>query len=47
MGERFNPELDRWFHITDQAIPWEEGRYVRMEIALDITERKAAEKAMR
>ncbi|MHA7879613.1 MAG: bifunctional diguanylate cyclase/phosphodiesterase [Saccharospirillum sp.] len=45
--EHFNPQLKRWYHITDQAIPWENGQYVRMEIALDITERKAAEQAMR
>ncbi|WP_339801052.1 EAL domain-containing protein [uncultured Marinobacter sp.] len=45
--EHYNPTLDRWFHITDQAIPWEDGHYVRMEIALDITERKAAESALK
>lgn len=45
--EFFNPILKRWYHITDQAIPWEDGRYVRMEIALDITDLKMAEKAMR
>lgn len=44
--EFFNPTLERWYHITDQAIPWENGHYVRMEVALDITERKMAEKAM-
>ncbi|MFN2329516.1 MAG: EAL domain-containing protein [Chromatocurvus sp.] len=45
--EHYNPTVERWFHVTDQAIPWEDGRFVRMEVALDITERKAAEKAMR
>lgn len=45
--EHYNPALQRWFHISDQAIPWEDGRFVRMEIALDITERKLAEEALR
>ncbi|HEX7601668.1 MAG TPA: HAMP domain-containing sensor histidine kinase, partial [Polyangiaceae bacterium] len=35
---------DRWFMCIDKAIRWWDGRLVRMEVAIDITERKAAEK---
>lgn len=45
--EHYNTKLERWFHVTDQAISWEDGRFVRMEVALDITDHKAAEEAMR
>lgn len=44
--EHYNPMLQRWYHITDQAIPWENGQYVRMEMALDITERKGMQRAL-
>lgn len=33
----------RWFHIHDRAIPWLDGRLVRLEIATDITDIKRAE----
>lgn len=45
--EHYNPVLDRWFQLHDQAIRWDDGRFVRMEIALDITERKQMEVALR
>ena len=45
--EYHNPMLKRWFQLHDQAIPWDDGHYVRMEIALDITERKAAEASLK
>ncbi len=32
-----------WYECRDQAIPWSDGRMVRMEIAIDITPRKEAE----
>lgn len=35
----------RWYQCRDQAIRWTDGRLVRLEIASDITERKAAEEA--
>ncbi|MGB5830989.1 MAG: EAL domain-containing protein, partial [Thiohalocapsa sp.] len=38
-----NTVLGRWFHCIDRAIRWVDGRIVRMEIAIDITERKRAE----
>jgi two-component system, OmpR family, phosphate regulon sensor histidine kinase PhoR len=33
----------RWYEIVDRAIPWVDGRLVRLEIAMDITARKDAE----
>lgn len=36
----------RWYECRDQAIPWEDGRLVRMEIATDITDRKRTEEAL-
>jgi PAS domain S-box-containing protein len=38
-----NTITGRWLHIHDRAIIWTNGRLVRLEIATDITERKAAE----
>lgn len=34
----------RWYLCIDQAIPWVDGRLVRMEAAVDITERKESER---
>ena len=36
-----------WCEIRDRAIRWVDGRMVRLEIAMDITERKRAEEALR
>lgn len=36
----------RWYQCRDQAIRWIDGRLVRMEIATDITDRKAMEEAL-
>lgn len=33
----------RWYKCVDKAIPWDDGRLVRVEIASDITELKTAE----
>ncbi|MBU8910115.1 MAG: PAS domain S-box protein [Desulfobacterales bacterium] len=44
--EFYNPKLNRWYELHDQAIPWTDGRLVRMEIAFDITERKFSEIAV-
>ena len=38
-----NTVNDRWFLCIDKAIPWVDGRLVRMELAIDVTERKARE----
>ncbi|MCW8853617.1 MAG: GGDEF domain-containing protein [Gammaproteobacteria bacterium] len=35
-----------WYQCRDQAIPWIDGRLVRMEIATDITDRKLAEEEL-
>lgn len=41
--EYYNPVLDRYYLITDRIILWPDGRDVRFELAIDITERKRAE----
>ncbi|MEE4165418.1 MAG: PAS domain-containing sensor histidine kinase [Desulfocapsaceae bacterium] len=35
-----NPYNKRWYLAKDQAIRWSNGKYVRLEIATDITEQK-------
>jgi len=42
-----NTANGRWFDCRDVAIPWTDGRMVRMEIATDITEHKRAEEKLR
>jgi PAS domain S-box-containing protein len=44
--EYHNPVLDRTFAITDQIIRWPDGREMRFEVAVDITERKRAEEEL-
>ena len=41
--EYYNPMVDKHFLITDRIIKWPDGREVRFELAIDITERKRAE----
>lgn len=41
-----NTVTQRWYQCRDQAIPWVDGRIVRMEIAVDITERKDFEQQL-
>lgn len=44
----FQNRLDqRWYQCRDQAIPWIDGRLVRLEIATDITGRKEMELALK
>jgi len=38
-----NTANKRWYLCIDKAIPWSDGRLVRMEVAIDITERKSHE----
>jgi len=45
--EYYNPMLKQTFDIVDRIIRWPDGRDVRFEIAIDITERKQAEEALR
>ena len=42
----FNKGTNRWYDCRDQAIHWTDGRLVRMEIAIDITERKLTKEAL-
>lgn len=41
--EYHNPTLEKDYYINDQLIKWPDGRDVRLEIAIDITERKHAQ----
>lgn len=41
-----NTDNNHWYQCRDQAMPWTDGRMVRMEIAIDITARKEAENAL-
>jgi PAS domain S-box-containing protein len=43
MWEFQNTVSGHWFECRAQAIRWSDGRWVRMEIATDVTERKKAE----
>lgn len=44
--EHHNPLLSKDLLLTDQIIRWPDGRQVRYEIAIDITERKQMEKEL-
>ena len=39
--EYVNPLLGRSFDIIDRMVPWVDGRILHMEVALDVTDRKA------
>jgi PAS domain S-box-containing protein len=41
--EVYNKVSDKWYELNDLAIPWVDGRLVRLEIAKDITQRKKNE----
>lgn len=45
--EYCNPYTKKWYLMQDRAIPWTDGRIVRLEIATDITERKQMEVVLR
>jgi PAS domain S-box-containing protein len=42
-----NTVTGRWYEIRDRAIRWVDGRIVRLEIAIDITERVRVEEELR
>jgi diguanylate cyclase (GGDEF)-like protein/PAS domain S-box-containing protein len=44
--ETQNNNNQRWYHCIDKAIRWPDGRMVRCEIAIDITQKKMAEEEM-
>ena len=44
----FQNEINkRWYKCIDKAIPWPDGRIVRYEMAVDITERKQVEEELK
>lgn len=45
--EQYHETRDIWFLTQYRAIRWIDGRLVRLEISMDVTERKRAELAMR
>lgn len=45
--EYYNPKVGKDYLITDTIIKWTDGRDVRFELAIDITERKKAEALLR
>jgi len=45
--EFHNTRNGKWYQLIDRAIPWTDGRLVRMEIAVDITEHKLTEKTIK
>ncbi len=44
--EYHNPLVDRHYQMTDRLIRWPDGRDVRLEVAVDITERRNAEERL-
>jgi signal transduction histidine kinase len=42
--EHYNPVIRKFYSLHDRIIQWPDGRGVRIEMAVDITERKQAEK---
>ena len=45
--EFMNTKTGRWYQCRDQAIHWPDGRLVRLEIAVDISDRKEMEACLR
>ncbi len=46
-GEAYDAKVARWFDVRTRNVRWVDGRDVRLQIATDITERKASEEIMR
>ncbi len=42
----YNPVVKKWYQNEDQAIPWDGEKFVHIQLATDITERKRAEEAL-
>jgi len=40
-----NPKTKRWYINYDRAIRWTDGRYVKLQVGIDVTDRKLAEEA--
>jgi PAS domain S-box-containing protein len=45
--EFYNPRMDKTFSIVDRIITWPDGRDVKFELAIDITEKKQTESRLR
>lgn len=45
--EFLNTKNDRWYDCRDNALRWVDGRVARLEIAMDITDRKKVEESLR
>ncbi len=46
-AEMFSPTAKRWFEVRHRTLQWVDGRRVHMQVARDITEKRAAEEASR
>jgi len=46
-GEVYDAELARWFDVRTREVRWVDGRGVRLQIATDVSERKATEEIVR
>jgi PAS domain S-box-containing protein len=44
--EDMNPVSRKWYRNYDRAIKWDKGSIVRLQVAIDISERKEAEEAL-
>lgn len=44
--EVYSPSVKRWFEVHHRMLAWTDGRRVRMQVARDITERRAQEEAL-
>ena len=47
LWEDRNPITDRWYKNADRAIRWQDGHFVHLQIATDISEQKQAVEAIR
>jgi PAS domain S-box-containing protein len=46
-GEAYDGEFKRWFDVRTREVRWVDGRVVRLQIATDVSERKATEEIVR
>ncbi len=44
--EYHNSKTKKWYINSDRAIRWTDGRWVKIQVSMDVTDRKHAEKAM-
>ncbi len=46
-GEAYDSKLQRWFDVRTREVRWVDGRDVRLQIATDISDRKATDEIVR